>query len=184
MGAWFLAPLIGVSYKVAVLILMCAGYLFLSGLVEFGQYRLRKQLLILSEEERALVGTDDPEIRFAFKAAGSASPRLTTLVGATFINGPLIPLMVGPLALLQYGFNIREPVASASTLVLGFVLAWGWWSAGVTVWRWWAIRRRGMPPEEAQWRGERASFLWPRGHILERTELGHLLSSRLGRLDK
>lgn len=177
-AAWFLAPLLEVSFKIALLVAMTVAYLLLSAYLELFRYRLRKHVERMAVEERVTLSELDPEIRYSMPAAGSASPRITTLVGAIAVNGPVIPLMVGPLALLQYVFNIHAPLASALSLVLGFVLAWAWWSVGVTVWRWWATSRRGMPPDEVQWRGEDASLLWPENHFFEKTELGKLLSRR------
>lgn len=177
-AAWFLAPLLEVSFKIALLVAMIVAYLLLSAYLELFRYRLRKHVERMAVEERVALSELDPEIRYSIPAAGSASPRITTLVGAIAVNGPVIPLMVGPLALLQYVFNIHDPLALALSLALGFVLAWAWWSVGVTVWRWWATSRRGMPPGEVQWRGEEASLLWPEKHFFERTELGKLLSRR------
>lgn len=177
-AAWFLAPLLEVSFKIALLVAMIVAYLLLSAYLELFRYRLRKHVERMAVEERVVLSELDPEIRYSEPAAGSASPRITTLVGAIAVNGPVIPLMVGPLALLQYVFTIHDPLALALSLVLGFVLAWAWWSVGVTVWRWWATSRRGMPPGEVQWRGEEASLLWPENHFFEKTELGKLLSRR------
>jgi cation transporter-like permease len=177
-AAWFLAPLLEVSFKIALLVAMIVAYLLLSAYLELYRYRLRKHVERMAVEERVALSELDPGIRYSIPAAGSASPRITTLVGAIAVNGPVIPLMVGPLALLQYVFNIHDPLALALSLALGFVLAWAWWSVGVTVWRWWATSRRGMPPGEVQWRGEEASLLWPENHFFEKTELGKLLSRR------
>lgn len=44
----------------------------------------------------------------------------------------------------------------------------------VTFWRAWAARR-GVDPDELQYRGQNASLLWPRGHFFEKTELGNAL---------
>jgi hypothetical protein len=64
----------------------------------------------------------------------------------------------------------RNPVL----LILGFALAWSWWSVTVTFWRAGAARR-GVDPDEMQYRGQNASLLWPRGHFFEKTELGNVL---------
>ena len=177
-AAWFLAPLLEVNFKIALLVAMIVGYLLVSAYLEVFRFRLRKHVQRMAAEERVALSEFDPEIRYSIPAPGSASPRITTLVGAVAVNGPVIPLMVGPLALRQYVFNIHDPLASALSLALGFVLAWAWWSVGVTVWRCWATSRRGMPPGEVQWRGEEASLLWPKNHFFEKTELGNLLSRR------
>lgn len=177
-AAWCLAPILEVNLKIAMLIALIIGYLLASGIAELFRYRLRKRVEQMSAKQLSVLSELYPEIRYSIPARGSASPRVTTLVGAVAINGMVLPLMIGPIALLQSVFDIHNPVASALALVLGFVLAWTWWSIGVTVWRWWATQRRGMPPDEVQWRGEKASLLWPRNHLLEKTELGNLLSRR------
>lgn len=171
-----MAPLLEVSFKIALLVATIVAYLLLSAYLELIRYRLRRHVGRMAVEERMALSELEPEMRYSIPSAGSASARITTLVGAIAVNGPVIPLMVGPLALLQYVFNIHDPLALALSLALGFVLAWAWWSVGVTVWRWWATTRRGMLPGEVQWRGEEASFLWPENHFFERTELGKLLS--------
>ncbi len=176
-AAWILAPLLEVSLKIALLIAMIVGYLAISAYLEWFRHRLGKRVEKMTAEERAALSDLDPEIRCSIAATGS-SPRVTTLVGAIAVNGPVVPLMVGPLALSQYVFKIHDPAASALVLALGFVLAWAWWSAGVTVWRWWATTHRGMSPGEVQWRGEEASLLWPKNHFFEKTELGNLLCRR------
>jgi hypothetical protein len=57
------------------------------------------------------------------------------LAGGILINGPLIPLMVGPLFIVRSLLARTVPVASIASLILGFALAWSWWSAGATLWR-------------------------------------------------
>ena len=95
-------------------------------------------------------------------------------MGVILINGPLLPLMVGPIFAVQWLLARTAPVASIIALVLGFALAWSWWSVGVSLWRGWAARR-GVDPGELQYRGQNASLLWPRGHIFEKTELDNVL---------
>lgn len=176
LAAWLVTQYFAVSLQIALLITLFIGYLLVSAGLEWLRYRLRQRVKQMSAAERAALSEDDPESLYAIPAPGSASPRITTLVGAIAVNGPLIPLMIGPMAIQQVVFQIHQPLASALTLVVGFALAWAWWSAGVTVWRWWATQRRGMPSNEVQWRGEKACLLWPRNHFLAKTELGYLLS--------
>uniref|UniRef100_UPI00402B9BD3 DUF4240 domain-containing protein n=1 Tax=Methylomonas sp. PHL2-19 TaxID=3438878 RepID=UPI00402B9BD3 len=170
--ARYVAPLLDVNIKAALLFTMVAVYLLLSIGVEIIRHRLRKSVENLPETVRIAAGQYDPEIRYAVPTTGSASPRVTVLIGAVLINGMVIPLMIGPMALLQQVFHIREPLPSALSLLLGFCLAWIWWSVGVTIWRWWATSHQGMPADEVQWRGENASLLWPKGHFFEKTEFG------------
>jgi hypothetical protein len=178
LAAWFLAAQSEMSFQTALLVAMIAVYVLVSGFLELFRYRLKKQVEKMAAEERAVFSERDLEIRYALPAPGSASPRTTILIGAIAVNGPLIPLMIGPLALLQYIFDIHDPLASVLSLVFGFILAWSWWSVGVSLWRWWATTCRGMPTGEVQWRGEGASLLWPKNHLFEKTELGHWLSKR------
>ncbi|MFZ6751323.1 hypothetical protein [Undibacterium sp. Ren11W] len=176
--AWFLAALLAVSHKIALLLTIILAYFLVSACLGVFRYRLRKRVEKMTAAERAALAEFSPEIAYSVPAPGSASPRVTTLVGVIAVNGPVVPLMIGPLALLQYVFKVHDPLASASSLALGFLLAWTWWSVGVTVWRWWAATHRGMPVGEVQWRGEQASLLWPKNHFFEKTELGKFLSRR------
>lgn len=177
-AAWFLAPRLEVDFKVALLISMAVANLLISAYLEWIRHHLRNHVERMAAEDRASLSRSEPEIRYAIPARGSVSPSMTTWIGAIAVNGPLIPLMIGPLALLQHVFDIHDPLASSLCLALGFVVAWAWWSVGVTVWRWWATSRRGMSPGEAQWRGEGALILWPKGHFFEKTELGNMISRR------
>ena len=178
MAAWLLAPVLEVNIKIVLLAAMILAYLLISACLELFRHRLRKRLGNMTAEERAVLSESEPEVRYAIPAPGSVSSRITTLAGAVAVNGLVLPLLVGPLALLQYVFDIHDALASALCLALGFILAWTWWSIGVTVWRWWATTHRGMPPDEVQWRGEAASFLWPKNHFFERTEFGNIFFRR------
>jgi hypothetical protein len=82
-----------------------------------------------------------------------------------------------PVAIAQAFAPIRSLVSGALLLMLGFVLAWAWWSINVTLWRRWASSR-GVDADELQWRGQEASLLWPRGHWFERTEFGRLFGPK------
>lgn len=174
--AWFLVPLFEVNYNIALIMAMILAYVALSAYLELFRYRLRKRVKEMTAEERAILAQDNPELLLSIAASSSMTSRVTVFAGTIAVNLPIIPLIVGPLALLKYVFNIYDPLYSALSLVLGFILAWSWWSISITVWRWWANKHRGMPLEEVQWRGEEASLVWPKGHLLEKTELGKILS--------
>ena len=176
--AWFLARPLDVNFGIALLAAMILAYLLIFGVVEFFRYRLRRSAEKMTAAEREFLAQHDLEVRYAIPASDTASPRVTTLVGAVAVNGLVLPLMIGPLVLLQCIFDIHDALLSSLSLLLGLMLAWGWWSVGVTVWRWWATTHRGMPPDEVQWRGEEATLLWPKDHFFEKTELGNLLSGR------
>ena len=79
------------------------------------------------------------------------------LTGQLVMNGPVLPLLIGPMWLTQFRSESSEhPVLFLSMLPFGFVLAWCWWSVSVSAWRWWALRYRDMSPAELQWRGASA----------------------------
>jgi hypothetical protein len=178
LAAYFVAPVLGLGFKLTLLVCLVVAYLVLAGIVLLQRSHLRSLLEDLPPEAREALGRDDTEIRYALpKKTEGFSARTATLVGAFAINGLVIPLLVGPLFVSQYIFGIHAPLVSFFCLVLGFVLAWTWWSVGVTVWRQWAARR-GVDPEELQWRGENATLLWPKGHFLEKTEFGRLWERR------
>ncbi|XLZ68143.1 hypothetical protein ABT364_16495 [Massilia sp. SR12] len=92
-------------------------------------------------------------------------------VGQVLVNGPLVPLMLGPFLVMQTFFVVEPPLPQFAALGGGFVLAWSWWSVAVYRWRVWA-KVSGMSPAEVQRYGEAARLLWPRGHFFERTEWG------------
>lgn len=100
-----------------------------------------------------------------------AHERITRL-GQLLVNGPVVPLMLGPLLVMQTFFTLEPPWPQFAALGAGFVLAWSWWSVAVYRWRIWA-REKGMSPAEVQRYGEAARLLWPRGHFFERTEWGN-----------
>ena len=177
-GAWIIARWLGVDFKVAMLMALILAYLPLTLMLVLVRRHLRRRVAVLPPDEQAWLAELEPEVRFSQPALGASSAAVTVSVGVVCVNAMIVPWMVGPLALLHYGFGVRTPLTSAAALLCGLVLAWAWWSAGVTVWRRWATRRRGMPADEVQWRGEQASLLWPANHLLARTELCHLLSAR------
>jgi hypothetical protein len=153
-----------------------AAYAALSIIVAVKRSRLAAQLKHLSAAERRALGDIYPELRYLTATPqGNLSARAATWIGVIAINGPIVPIMVGPLFVGTQVFGSHIPLlAGAGLLLLGFVLASAWWSVMVTFWRQWATRR-GVDPDELQWRGERATLLWPRGHLLEKAELGQLL---------
>lgn len=174
--AWPISRHFGVDFRLTYLACLLTAYAAVSALVALLRYRLARRLQDLPAAERALLAEISPELRYAaVETQGGLSARAATWVGVLLINGPLIPIMVGPLFVAQRVRGL-EPSAAlvGGLLLLGFVLAWSWWSVGVTLWRRWAAQR-GVDPDELQWRGENATLLWPRGHRFERTELGQLL---------
>lgn len=94
-------------------------------------------------------------------------------LGIVWINLPVLPLLLGPLLLWRYFVPTSGLASASSFLLLGFLTSWAWWSVNVSLWRRWAARR-GLDPEEVQYRGQSASLLWPKGHFFERTEFDRL----------
>ena len=137
--AHHLAPLLDVSFKLAYLIALIVTSGLLSGQIAFNRLRLRRRVEAMTKAERDKLGLVSAEIRYALPTQHGTHPRLVALVGSVTINGMVLPLFVGPLAVLQYIFEVDDTFWSAVTLVLGFVLAWIWWSVGVTICRSWAM---------------------------------------------
>jgi hypothetical protein len=166
-----------VSFGLAMLGTMIATYGALSLVVSLLRQRLAARLNRLPPAAQDAWRSIDPVVRYESMPApadGRMSAQTAVRAGVILINGPLIPLMVGPLFIGQWLLARTAPIASIALLVFGFALAWSWWSVGVTLWRGWAARR-GVDPGELQHRGENASLLWPRGHFFEKTELGNIV---------
>jgi hypothetical protein len=114
------------------------------------------------------------EIRSARKAARSKA-KDAVRVGIIWVNVPLLPILIGPLALVQYVLGTPGIVVAVLCFLGGFVAAWVWWSINISFWRRWA-GRRGIDPHELQSQAQEANLLWPAGHFFERTELDNILS--------
>jgi len=99
------------------------------------------------------------------------------VVGTLWVNIPILPLMFAPLAAFLYigPRYVSQPSTSfivtafLALLFLGFVIAWCWWAYMVPRWRVWAWQRvedlRGLRASAV-----RAGLIWPKGHLLEKTE--------------
>jgi hypothetical protein len=138
------------------------------------RHRLRQQLSDLPSVNSEALAALSEDVKYAFPAAGAKSTRLTIFTGIALVNGPLIPLMVAPIFIMQEWFSLEPPLPQFAALAFGFIISWLWWSVCVSAWRCWA-QSRGMSPDEVQYHGESASILWPRGHFLERTEWHKIL---------
>ena len=135
--------------------------------------RLRRQLLLLSKDELQAFSAVSEDIRFALPTKGSRSSFLTVFVGITAVNLPVLLILLGPVLILQTWFAVKPPLPQFAALGFGFLSAWAWWSVAVTKWRRWA-EKGGMPADEVQYRGEKASILWSRGHFFEKTEWANI----------
>ncbi len=172
-SAKLLAPSLGLSPGAVFVVSMVLLYLVLSVLVSRLQRRQEESEL----RQLAADGLDSAlinELRVA-RARNAAEAKKAVRIGLIWVNLPVLPIMLGPMALAQYIFAVRSDWVLGATLVLGFLAAWVWWSINVSLWRRWAVRR-GVDATELQQRAMEASLVWPRGHLLERTELDSVLS--------
>lgn len=143
---------------------------------------LRRKLREQDPSVVELLATLSEDIKYAFPAPASRPSWLVTAVGVACVCLPTVPLLVGPVAALQYWFRAEPPYPQFLALGVGLAAAWLWWSVAASLWRRWA-ERQGMSAGEVQYHGERASVLLPRGHFLERTEWGRWRAKRGSRDD-
>jgi len=147
----------------------------LSGVIELQRRNLRRRLEQMPPRQKEVLQPLDPEIRYA-KAPKDRrrSAWVATWIGSLWVKWPTIPWMVAPIFAYQSLGGPPNFWIGVTLVILGFACGWSWWSVNVTLWRCWA-ERRGVDLNELQWRGEGASILWPRGHALERTEIGNII---------
>jgi amino acid transporter len=171
--AELLAPRLHLSHGVALIGTMVVLYLALSFVSS--RLQIRQQNDELAQlAAKGLDAASLDELRAA-RQRNTAEARKAVRMGLVWVNLPLLPIMLGPMALARYVFAARNNWVLGASLVFGFVAAWGWWSVNVSLWRRWAVRR-GVDAAELQQRATEASLVWPRGHFLERTELDSMLS--------
>lgn len=169
--ARWLAGLFGSDFQLTYLALVVAVSLIFSLALAVQRRRLRRQLMQLPEADRQALAAVSEQVRYAMPTRGSRPVAVTTLAGVALVNGPVLPLMLGPLFAMQTWFTVEPPIPQFLALGSGFAAAWLWWSISVPVWRRWA-QAGGMSAGEVQYHGERVNILWPRGHFFERTEWG------------
>jgi hypothetical protein len=108
--------------------------------------------------------------------------------GLLVVNGPVLVLLLGPLAVFAYLVDRRVVSRDFNwvgllVFVAGFVLAWLWWSLSVARWRVWAYER----VDDIHALKEQAvavGLTWPDGHVFERTEFkSKALAERQRELD-
>ena len=103
------------------------------------------------------------------------TPVKAVRVGLLWVNGPLLLFLLGPAAVFTRlashpGFARTHLWLGAPVFVLGFALAWLWWSLSVPQWRLWAYKR---VPDSAALKAEavRVGLTWPDDSPFARTEL-------------
>lgn len=156
---------LGADRELTLLAVMMGASALMSLALALQRRALRRRLRQLSAHQRQALELISDEAKFAMPRAGVTTVRNTVLVGKVMVNGPVLPLMLGPLMIMQTWFNLTPPVPQFIALGGGFIAAWLWWSVTVYHWRRWA-QKRGMSPAEVQWHGQSANLLWPQGTLL------------------
>jgi len=85
-------------------------------------------------------------------------PVFIFICGLTFLGVFVVLSVFSSNLVLVFGF-----------LLLGFIMAWTWWSLLVPRWRKWALKK-GVPPDELQKWAALTGLVWPKGWIFEKTE--------------
>lgn len=96
-------------------------------------------------------------------------------VGLLAVNGPVLLLLFGPLALLTYLEKHGSLSPSLTWIfipvfVAGFVLAWLWWAITIPKWRLWAYERVA-DISALKNAAVSVGLTWPDSHLFGRTEL-------------
>jgi hypothetical protein len=172
----WLSPILGVSpgwVVLGLLVITSAG--MSAALSHWRRKQEESDLQQLAAEENISEGKLE-EIRRARRSRYSKA-KTAVRVGIVWVNGPILPIMLGPLAFTQYILNIKSNVVSALAFLGGFLAAWAWWSVNVSLWRRWAARRQ-VDAQELQSQAEEASLVWPKGDFFERTELDNVFKRR------
>ena len=110
------------------------------------------------------------------------------VVGLLFVNGPVTILMVAPTAAMVYAnrYGLIQWDGNWQIIpafLIGFVMAWLWWSITVPKWRLWAYTRVN---DIAKLKEAAVSvrLTWPEGSQFARTEIkSKIHAQRERRLD-
>lgn len=89
--------------------------------------------------------------------------------GQRVVNFPVITILILGCG-IGWILTVASVLLGCIVAVVGIVAAWLWWSYSIPLWRRWALER-GANPEELQSLGVQAQLLWPKGSMLERTEI-------------
>src|SRR5271163_4778798 len=96
----------------------------------------------------------------------SISVKRAIFVGHLCVTGGVF-IVIGVTILVCHVFALLNFPGAAG---LGALIAWPWWSITVPKWRKWALER-GADAEQLQKVGVRSGLVWPKGCILEKTEI-------------
>ena len=95
------------------------------------------------------------------------------IAGTLWVNIPVLPLMFTPsfIFFLITQSNQSDPptLILLGLFLVGFVLAWFWWSVMVPRWRLWAWPRVEDLASLKQ-QAVSAGLIWPDGHVFNKTE--------------
>jgi len=133
----------------------------LSAAIAIQRRILRRRLRELPTETVRALAEESDDIKYAFPTPGSRPVWQVVSLGVAGVALPTLPILVGPLALLQALVNPQPPLPQFASLALGFGLAWAWWKLTARTWSRWAMRQ-GLSAGEVQYHGERASILQPK----------------------
>ena len=99
-----------------------------------------------------------------------SKPRLNIaviiLTGHFLVNLPVLIIMGG---FIYAGIYHIEDNLWMVLFLLGFILAWIWWSFMVPRWRRWALKQGASEKKLQKW-AVATGLTWPKGSIFERTE--------------
>jgi cation transport ATPase len=98
-------------------------------------------------------------------ASSALTARKAVALGHLIVNIPVLVIILG-FSLVGWVFF---PTFWFIFLLVGFVLAWLWWSFAVPRWRRWALRH-GAPAEELQTLAVTTGLVWSKGSVFEKTE--------------
>ena len=96
----------------------------------------------------------------------SISVKKAIFFGHLVVTGGIF-IVIGVTVLVCHAFALLNVPSAAG---LGAIIAWPWWSITVPKWRRWALER-GADAEQLQKVGVRTGLIWPKGCILEKTEI-------------
>lgn len=92
--------------------------------------------------------------------------------GQLLINIPVLIIILGIPGLFLYlvSLGILESPTVLVGFLLGFLLAWLYWTFAITQWRIWALSKT-EDPFELRLQAETVGLIWPEGSFFEKTEI-------------
>ena len=104
------------------------------------------------------------------KMSQKKSIKQVILVGQLIVNVPVMLFMFGLPCLTWYLF--LEGWLLPISAILGFALAWTWWSFSIVFWRIWAFTNTSKKDwSHLETTAIDSQLIWPEGHFFEKTEI-------------